>query len=111
MKSIWDKISKYFSKQEFTDPGKMSGLLLLVLYGIRYSSGWKVVLHSTTGGKHCENSYHYKGLAADFHFKTPNGSLSFKEQVKFLQKYLVKMQFDNFAGLGATLNGCIVDST
>ncbi|MCK4822302.1 hypothetical protein KA005_41450, partial [bacterium] len=79
---------------------KMSGLLLFVLHDIRFRSGWPTIIHCGTQGKHCKGSYHYKGMAVDFHFVVPNSSISFRDQSKFLMQYLVDMQLDNFVGLG-----------
>ena len=101
MKNIWDKIDKYFEpKEAWGEPEKMSGLLLMVMYDLRFHSGWAIHVHCGTQGKHCKNSYHYQGLAIDFHFKTPNGIFTFREQAKYLMQYLVDMQLDNSCGLG-----------
>ena len=101
MQSIWDKIEPYFlPKEAWGEPKKMSGLLLMVLYDIRFHSGWPIIIHCGTQGKHCKNSYHSKGMAVDFHFEPPNDSVPFRNQAEFLMKYLVDMQFDFFTGLG-----------
>lgn len=99
--TIWDTVEPHFLKKEaWGDPNKISGLLLLVLYDIRCRSGWGIQIHCGTQGNHCENSYHYKGLAADWHFIVPNNSVSFRDQARFLMQYLVDMQLDNSTGLG-----------
>ena len=101
MKTIWDRIDRYFSpKEAWGKSEKMSGLLLLVMYDLRFHSGWPCIIHCGTQGRHCKNSYHYQGLAVDFYFKTPNGSFTFREQAKYLQQYLVDMQLDGSVGLG-----------
>lgn len=101
IKNIWDKIEPYFlQKEAWGDPKKMSGLLLMLIYDIRYQSGWEMIIHCGTQGKHCENSYHYKGMAADFHFNPPNSSVNFKHQGIFLMEFLTQLQVDNSCGLG-----------
>ena len=72
----------------------------MIMYDLRFHSGWPCIVHCGTQGKHCTNSYHYQGLAVDFHFQTPNGSFTFREQAKYLQQYLVAMQLDISTGLG-----------
>lgn len=101
IKTIWDKIDPYFYREEpWGDPDKMSGALLMILFDLRFHSAWKIIIHCGTQGKHCEGSYHYKGLAVDFHFKTPSGSFTFREQAKYLMQYLADMQLDSSTGLG-----------
>ena len=100
-RTIWDTIEPYFLKKEpWGEPDKISGLLLLTLHNIRLRSSWPMIIHCGTQGKHCKNSYHYKGLAVDFHFIPPNNSISFRDQARFLMQYLVDMQFSDFTGLG-----------
>jgi len=99
--NIWNLVHRYFSPEEaWGDPWKISGILLMVLFQIRFFSSWPAVIHCGTQGKHCKGSYHPKGLAADFHFKPPNGSVIFSEQIKLLLPFLDEMQFSNFIGLG-----------
>jgi hypothetical protein len=96
---IWTRIKRYFSKDEaWGNPEDISGLLLMVLYQIRLASGWPVIIHCGTQGKHCKNSYHYKGLAVDFHFDTNVASLT--EQIQPLLNFLEEMQLKDFVGLG-----------
>jgi len=59
-----------------------------------------MIIHCGTQGRHCENSYHYKGLAADFHFKPPNGSINFLNQVDHLCRFLAEMQLTDSTALG-----------
>ena len=101
---IWQKIAPYFSLEEFTEPEKMSGLLLLILFELRFYSGWPLVINSTTGGIHCKNSFHYRGMAADFYLQTPNGSIPFLDQIDYLQLYLLEMQLEDSVGWGIYFN-------
>jgi len=99
--SIWDRVDRCFSKQEaWGDPLKISGLLLMSLYQIRFASSWPILIHCGTQGVHCKGSFHYKGLAADFHFKTPGDSINFLEQINYLLQFLDEMQLSNSCGLG-----------
>ena len=99
---IWTRINRYFSLQEkWGEPQKISGMLLMILYDLRFYSGWPIIIHCGTQGEHCKKSYHYKGLAVDFHFKTPNGSVTYHNQVKYLLEYLEDMQLADFVGLGS----------
>jgi len=97
---IWQRISRYFSKKEqWGNPDAISGLLLMTLYQIRYCSGWPIIIHCGTQGKHCKNSFHYKGLAVDFHFDA-NTNNTLLEQTQHLLKFLDEMQLTKSVGLG-----------
>lgn len=74
---------------QFANPEKVSGLILMILWDLRFHSGWEIIIHPTTADKH-----------VDFHFKLPNGSFTFREQAKYLQFYLEEMQLDEVCGLG-----------
>lgn len=72
------------------------------LYDIRsemyYQHNWPMVIHcsyETTG--HSKNSYHYKGMATDFHFVTDT---PFRRQYEILVWYLQKLKLLDLIGLG-----------
>lgn len=97
---IWKRVERYFLPTEpWGEPEKISGLLLMTLYQLRCSSGWPVIIHCGTQGLHCKNSYHYRGLAVDFHFQPP-GDISFHSQIRHLLSFLADMQLANSVGLG-----------
>jgi hypothetical protein len=101
---IWDIIGSRFSKAEpWGDPDKVCGALLLVLFQVRELTGHAVVIHNAwaTSG-HADNSYHYKGLAADFHLD----NLPFRDAVPLLLAALGQLQLENFVGLGIYPDWC-----
>jgi hypothetical protein len=98
--NIWTRMDRYFNKKEaWGRPEKMSGLLLMTLYQIRVCSDWKIIIHCGTQGKHCANSYHYKGLAVDFHFIPPPG-ITLYEQTQNMLAFFSDMQLQDSVGLG-----------
>jgi len=97
MTEIWDTL-KHFSKDEaWGKPQKMNGLLLLLLDKIRELTGWPIIVHCGTQGRHVKKSQHYLGNAVDFHFKT---DVPLKEQVLKLLEILKVLQVDERVGLG-----------
>ena len=58
-----------------------------------------MIIHCGTQGLHCKHSYHYKGLAVDFHFQPP-GNVPFHSQAKHLVMFLQDMQLCDSVGLG-----------
>lgn len=66
----WKKL-KYFSKDEkWGDPLMMSSSLIYRMEELRHFVGQSIIIHcgyELTG--HATNSYHYQGLAVDFHIK------------------------------------------
>lgn len=99
---IWEFIKKFFvpygTSDNFGAADKLSGFVLFAIWVLRFSTGWKIIVHcalDTTG--HSENSEHYKGNAIDFHFVT---DVAFYAQVVKVEKLLLAWQFFNFVGLG-----------
>lgn len=100
--NIWRLISDYFKPSGTSDsfgvPERMSGLVLLVIWVIRFSTGWKIsVNHGYKTDGHSENSQHYKGTALDFYFIT---KMPFYEQIERVEKILKDWQLFDFVGLG-----------
>lgn len=102
---IWDHL-KYFTKEErnyrglpaWGDPGSVNGYILLLLDAIRGWTDWPVIIHCAyETSSHTENSYHYKGWAVDFHFKT---EIPYSVQVHTLAQILEELQVSDVVGLG-----------
>ena len=98
---IWKIVAPYFKRTErWGDPDKISGLTLLALWQIRVLSGWPIIIHCAYAIKgHNPRGYHPKGMAVDFHFD-PLGDINYLEQIQIFSKQLVKLNLDNFIGLG-----------
>jgi hypothetical protein len=68
------------------------------MYRARYDPDATFVVHvGYAAGGHSENSYHYKGMAVDFHIKT---KLTFSEQVGAIEAILVEFGVHLLTGLG-----------
>ncbi len=83
MKDWFKKNINYFTWQEFgAHPEKTAKPLLLALDRLRDKAACPIIIHCAydTSG-HSPNSYHYKGSAADLHFK---GNLTPLEQYCFI---------------------------
>lgn len=96
--SIWNYVKHFKRTENWGDPDKISGQLLLTLDAIRERIGWPIVIHCAyaTDG-HSPHSYHYRGMAADFHFDI---NYPFYFQTGTLLKILAELQFTRFVGLG-----------
>jgi len=97
---FWDSI-KFFKYTEFSAPEDpesgllMSHFLVIGLEGLRKITGHPVIIHQNGGYSfkgHCDNSFHYLGLAADFHFQ--GWGLPFREQARIV------LGLSKFAGVG-----------
>lgn len=62
---------KHFPKNEWVkDPSKVSQILMNCLEQIRVKTDTIMIIHvAWDDGGHATNSYHYKGMAVDLHFK------------------------------------------
>lgn len=94
---------KYFSENEnWGNLKKVRWDHIKVLYDIRESMSvqynWPMIIHCCYAESgHAENSYHYQGLATDFHFKT---NVSLKNQYKVLRGFLKQLNLWNYVGIG-----------
>ena len=95
--SVWDVLEHFSVKEAWGEPGKINGLLLLLLETIRTALGYPIIIHCGTQGVHTKNSQHYLGNAVDFHFDTIT---PFPEQVSKLLKVLSALQVSDRVGLG-----------
>lgn len=79
---------RYFRPEEWRyDPEKVVPALVMLLSELRSRAGVPIVIHEAWADKgHSEKSYHYRGMAVDFHFE---GNLSYLEQFA----HIVALQF------------------
>jgi len=97
----WSKV-KHFSPTEWRkDPTKVSSELVYAADEVRdiagkYYPGVKFIIHvAWDDGGHSPKSYHYTGLAVDFHFSVPdNVTFPYSEQFALLSSMRV------FGGIG-----------
>lgn len=89
----WTQI-KNFKKEEWKkDPSKTHPTLILTLDQIREKTkeilpplGAPIIIHvAWDNSGHSPNSYHYKGMAVDFHFK--QNTLTYLEQLTLLLSF------------------------
>ena len=68
---IWEQL-RYFSKREaWGNPDLMDARLLTMLDNLRHRLGKPIIIHAGYAvSGHAPNSYHYRGMAADFHVET-----------------------------------------
>jgi len=109
--SIWSKIKHFSPAENWGNPTKINGLLLLLLDEIteeiknysreKYQKISPCIIHCAyeTSG-HSPSSQHYKGNAVDFHFKNIPAIEAYNLILKFLKNY----QVENFIGLGVYPN-------
>ena len=95
---IWKILEPYFSKNEnWGNPEKLNGFLLLLLYQIRLEVSNKIIIHNAYAENgHTKNSQHYIGNAVDFHVQ----GIQFGEAIRLVHKTLKGLQIENKVGLG-----------
>lgn len=104
---IWELIEYFSPDENWGDPDKVSGLLLLTIDAVRKVYGEDPSFHSfvvhnayATSG-HTTRSQHYHGKALDFHirdkFHPPD---HFRTQFTKLKLALEGLQIYNYVGLG-----------
>lgn len=95
-----DYESKYFKRSEFDAPGdpnsglRMNPWLVKYLDELREMTGHPIIIHENGGFSftgHIDGSYHYQGMAADFHFLW---GLPFSEQARRI------FNLGKFGGIG-----------
>jgi len=100
----WNPFQPFFNENEaWGQADKMSWSHIHNLWMIRkrlFEMGcdWPMVIHNAyaTSG-HSRDSYHYEGMATDFHFKT---DASLQEQVIKLGWALLDLRLSKFMGIG-----------
>lgn len=99
----WKDI-KYFKKEEWVkDPNKVASELVYVLDDIREETiklrppkGVPIVIHvAWDDSGHAPKSYHYTGLAVDFHFKKLD-----KNPLTYIEQFLLLSSYRQIGGLG-----------
>lgn len=102
-KETFKYFQPYFSpKENFGDIERVQWYHVKHLFDLRdamhWQHNWPMIIHCCyEKDGHSENSYHYKGLATDFHFST---DAAFERQYEVLRWYLLKLELWNFVGLG-----------
>ena len=99
---IWDKLRYFVKAEEWGDPDKINGFLLILLDEIRHRASLinpdaYIIIHcgyELTG--HSDNSQHYIGNAADFHFV---GISLFRAYVLIVET-IKELQVNDKVGLG-----------
>jgi uncharacterized protein YcbK (DUF882 family) len=105
--SIWNKLKHFNPNENWGDKNKVNGLLLLLLDSItedvkqyswaKYKKISPCIIHCAyESSGHCDNSQHYKGNAADFHFE----NIPLKQAYEVMLTVLKEHQAENFVGLG-----------
>ena len=105
--TIWSKLKHFHPNENWGDKDKVNGLLLLLLdeitdkvkdYAINNleENAYCIIHCADEQGGHSPRSQHYKGNAADFHFK----NISPGKVYIIIQKVLKDLQLENFVGLG-----------
>ena len=105
--SIWSKLKHFNQTENWGNPLKVNGSLLLLLDKIadnvrkyawqKYKVITPCIIHCAYARSgHCTNSQHYKGNAVDFHFM----GISAKEAYEVILQTLKNYQMINFVGLG-----------
>lgn len=105
--SIWSKLNYFSANENWGDKDKINPFLLILLDKIAYEVreyAWRnnkavpyCIIHCAyeTSG-HSQNSQHYRGNAADFHFE----NISVLEAYGIILRVLKDYQLENFVGLG-----------
>jgi len=98
MKKIWDYLEHFSHRENWGDPDKVSGLILLPVNAIRDYCGWEFFVHVAYDlSGHTIDSYHYKGLAIDGHF---DPLIPFDIQIIKVEEALRDLQLDDYMGVG-----------
>ncbi len=73
----WRKPMRYFKKSEFVkDPDRLHPQIMPLMDDLRHLAGVPIHVHvAWNDGGHSKNSYHYKGMAVDFHFGKGNDGI------------------------------------
>lgn len=87
----WRNINYFVPREWAQDPNRVAKGLVYTMDKVRLVAGCPVVIHEAYAEDgHSEGSYHYVGLAVDFHFKG----------LSYIQQFVVLSSFTYF--------GCII---
>ena len=102
--SIWDYIEGFSKSENWGDPERMSGFLLLVLSAVRHFYRAKydkdavfVIHYGYDLSGHVKKSQHYLANAVDFHIKT---KLAYLDQIDALLDIFESLQIADRVGFG-----------
>jgi len=89
-KEDWKSV-RYFTPDEWGDWGQVDRELIFLLDSIRHNAKKPVVIHCAyaTAG-HSEHSYHYRGMAVDFHILG----------MHVVDQFLLASQYSEVGGIG-----------
>ena len=98
MITIWNELKHFEITENWGEPDKMNGALLLLLDTIRdiYDESFVVHYGYATSG-HCAHSQHYIGNAVDFHI---DSVYSFKTQIDKMLNIFDILQVSDRVGFG-----------
>lgn len=96
---IWDKLKNFNIKENWGNPSKINGSLLLILDSIRldWENEEHFIIHCAYESGHSTGSEHEDGDAVDFHIETNS---SFPIQVYRIIRSLEDLQIVDRVGLG-----------
>jgi len=97
-KVIWDKITYFKKTEDWGNPEKMNGLLLMLLDNIRCCYDFPFEIHcGYDESGHTKKSQHYLGNAVDFHIESKE---KFITQTNKMIKILDELQVSERVGFG-----------
>jgi len=89
----WDKIRHFDPEEWGKDPHRVAPALVYTLDEIRHQAGVKIIIHvAWDDGGHSQKSYHYTGLAVDWHFDDPDFPI--------LEQFALISSFPDIGGIG-----------
>ena len=95
---IWSRLKHFDKKENWGDPDKMNGFLLLLLDGICHTYDRPFVIHcGYAEDGHSTGSQHYLGNAVDFHIE---GGEYYSIQIEKMLRILEWFQVSDRVGLG-----------
>lgn len=95
--AIWDNLKHFNRHENWGDPDKINGLLLLTLDSLREAIDRPFVIHNAYSlSGHSEKSQHYVGNAVDFHAEEENFGLTCNSMITCLSD----MQISHKVGFG-----------
>ena len=92
---------RYFKKSEFVkDPDRLHPKIMPLMDDLRHLAGVPIHIHvAWNDGGHSKKSYHYKGMAVDFHFGKGKGILN-PRKLTPLEQFGAIRSIPEFCGIG-----------
>lgn len=95
---IWHHLDHFTKQENWGDPDRVSGLLLLLLDTLRDRWQARFIIHCAwEPGGHAAQSQHYLGNAVDFHIEDGQ---PFALQIAVMERFLAKLNVSDRVGLG-----------